>query len=196
MAGIIGDVAGKHAIIFDDEIATGGTIVELVRLLREQDVNQVTLACTHGVFSGPAVERLCGIPEIVEIVTTNTVPLPPEKHLPKLTVLSVAFIFAEAIRRNMLGQSVGSLFAYWPDEKALRALMSGYRLTSSPRVSGRAFLRSSIRTHRKTACLVARAGYWLGPKKHTPFFELVDAAGQAGLPHLPHDLQADRPLPR
>jgi len=117
MAGIIGDVAGKHAIIFDDEIATGGTVVELVRLLREEGVSQVTLACTHGVFSGPAIERLACLPEIVEIVTTNTVPLPPEKRLPKLTVLSVASIFAEAIRRNTLGQSVGSLFAYWPDEK-------------------------------------------------------------------------------
>jgi ribose-phosphate pyrophosphokinase len=114
-AGIIGDICGKDVIIFDDEIATGGSIAGLMPILRECGVQRVTLACTHGLFSGPAIERLGAISEIDEIVTTNTVPIPPEKRLPNMTVLSVAPIFAEALRRNLLGQSVGSLFAYWPD---------------------------------------------------------------------------------
>lgn len=115
-AGIIGDIRGKDVIIFDDEVATGGSIVGLVDILRQNDVSRMTLACTHGLFTGPAIERLAAIPEIEEIVTTNTVPIPPEKRLPNMTVLSVASIFAEALRRNLLGRSVGSLFAYWPDK--------------------------------------------------------------------------------
>lgn len=115
-AGIIGDIRGKDVIIFDDEVATGGSIVGLVDILRQNDVSRMTLACTHGLFTGPAIERLAAIPELEEIVTTNTVPIPPEKRLPNMTVLSVASIFAEALRRNLLGRSVGSLFAYWPDK--------------------------------------------------------------------------------
>ena len=115
VAGIIGDIVGKNVIVFDDEIATGGSIVAIVELLRQNDVKHVTLACTHGVFSGPAIERLRQIPEVDEIVTTNTVPIPPEKRLPNMTILSVAPIFGEAIRRNLVGRSVGSLFAFWPD---------------------------------------------------------------------------------
>ena len=110
-AGIIGDIRGKDVIIFDDEVATGGSIVGLVDILRQNDVSRMTLACTHGLFTGPAIERLAAIPELEEIVTTNTVPIPPEKRLPNMTVLSVASIFAEALRRNLLGRSVGSLFA-------------------------------------------------------------------------------------
>jgi len=115
VAGIIGDIIGKDAIIFDDEIATAGSVVALVELLRRHSVRHVTLACTHGIFAGPAIERLSAIPEIDEIVTTNTVPIPPDKRLPNMTVLSVAPIFGEAIRRNIMGQSVGQLFAFWPD---------------------------------------------------------------------------------
>ncbi|NLD44424.1 MAG: ribose-phosphate pyrophosphokinase [Chloroflexi bacterium] len=115
-AGIIGDIRGKDVIIFDDEVATGGSIVGLVDILRQNDVSRMTLACTHGLFTGPAIGRLAAIPELEEIVTTNTVPIPPEKRLPNMTVLSVASIFAEALRRNLLGRSVGSLFAYWPDK--------------------------------------------------------------------------------
>ncbi len=115
VAGIIGDVQGKNVIIFDDEIATGGSIIAIIELLREMDVKKITLACTHGVFSGSAIEHLSAIPEIESIVTTNSVPIPKEKRLPHMTVLSVAPIFGEAIRRNVLGQSVGSLFAFWPD---------------------------------------------------------------------------------
>jgi len=113
--GIIGNVTRKDVILYDDEIATGGSVEAIVAQLRKRKVQKVTLACTHGVFSGSAVERLRKIPEIVEIVTTNTVPIPPEKRLPNMVVLSVAPIFGEAIRRNLMGQSVGALFAFWPD---------------------------------------------------------------------------------
>jgi len=112
--GIIGDVRGKRVILIDDEVAAAGSIVGVMEVLREEGVREVTVVCTHGVFSGTAVERLSGIPELVEIVTTNTVPISPEKRerLPNLTVLSVAPVFGEAIRRNYLGLSVGPLFAY------------------------------------------------------------------------------------
>jgi ribose-phosphate pyrophosphokinase len=115
VAGIIGEVRGKNVIMFDDEIATGGSVLAMMHLLRRENVQKVVLVCTHGLFSGPAIERLKSIPEIEEIVTTNTVPIPIEKRLPNMTVLSVAPIFGEAIRRNMMGQSVGSLFAFWPE---------------------------------------------------------------------------------
>ncbi len=118
VAGIIGDISGRDVIVFDDEIATGGSVMGLIPLLRQKDVGRVTLACTHGVFSGSAIERLRNTPEIDEIVTTNTVPIPPEKRLPNMTVLSVASIFGEAMRRNIRGQSVGKLFAFWPDREA------------------------------------------------------------------------------
>ncbi len=110
---VLGDVQGKRAIILDDEIATGGTIVETVRVLRKQNVRRITLVCTHGLFAGPAVERFNQIEEIEEIVTTNTVPLLPQNRPERLRVLSVADIFGEVIRRNVLGESVGALFEYW-----------------------------------------------------------------------------------
>lgn len=110
--GIIGDVKGKEVILVDEEIAAAGSVVEMITHLREQNVTKVTLVCTHGVFGGPAIKRLTGIPEIQEIITTNTLPIPKEKRIKNMKVLSVASIFGEAIRRNYLGQSVGSLFEY------------------------------------------------------------------------------------
>ena len=106
---IVGNVRGKNVIILDDEIATGGSILELVRKLQELDVRHMSLACTHGLFTGKAIERLgsCGF---VEIVTTNTVPITPEKRLPNMTVLSIAPLLAEAIHRIHEGESVSSLF--------------------------------------------------------------------------------------
>jgi len=111
--GIMGDVKGKRVILMDDEIATGSTIVELIRILRKENVRWVTVLCTHGLFTGKAVERLNGVDEIEEIVTTNTVPLTPERTPERLTVLSVGTIFGEVIRRNVVGESVGALFEYW-----------------------------------------------------------------------------------
>jgi ribose-phosphate pyrophosphokinase len=109
---IVGDVAGKNVILLDDEIANGGTIVEVSRLLREQGVRRVALACTHGLFTGSAVERLRSQPDIDEIVTTNTVPLAPAKAeaLPRLRVLPVGPLLGDAIQRIHDGESISSLF--------------------------------------------------------------------------------------
>ena len=117
VSAIIGDVHGKDVIIHDDEVATAGTLVKVIEVLLGKGIGRLTVACTHGVFSGPAIDRLRAIPEIEEIVTTNTVPMPAEKLLPNVTVLSVASIFGEAIRCNILGRSVGKLFAFWLDEQ-------------------------------------------------------------------------------
>ena len=115
IAGIMGDVSGKHVILLDDEIATGGTISEMIRYLKTHyGINGVTVVGTHGLFTGLAVERLNAIEEIDEIVITDTVPV-PETHRPeRLKILSVARIFGEVIRRNVLGESVGALFEFWP----------------------------------------------------------------------------------
>ncbi len=109
---IVGDVEGRNVIILDDEIATAGSFMELLARLRERGARNISLACTHALFTGPAVGRLAGAEGLVEIVTTNTVPVPAEKRdrLPNLEVLSIAPLLAEAIRRIHLGESVSSLF--------------------------------------------------------------------------------------
>jgi len=109
---IIGDVKSKRVILFDDEVATAGSVVEAVARLREMNVTDVSLCCTHGVFSGPAIQRLMNTDEIHEIVTTNTVLIPEEKRIKGMHVLSVAPLFAEAIRRIHTGQSMTTLFEY------------------------------------------------------------------------------------
>ncbi|MFI6321158.1 ribose-phosphate diphosphokinase [Nonomuraea sp. NPDC050556] len=105
---IIGEVAGKDVIILDDEIAKGSTVVQLLERLRERGARSVRIACTHGLFADGAVDRLADHPEVVEIVCTNTVPVP--KPSDKLTILSVAPALAEAMRRIHDGESVSSLF--------------------------------------------------------------------------------------
>jgi ribose-phosphate pyrophosphokinase len=107
---IVGDVDGKHVIVIDDEIANGGTIVEVLRKLRERQVKRIVVACTHGLFTGKAIERLRAQPDIDEIVTTDTVPIPRGKRLPNMTVLSVAPLLAETIHRIHVGESVSRLF--------------------------------------------------------------------------------------
>ncbi|WP_255455465.1 ribose-phosphate pyrophosphokinase [Microlunatus sp. Gsoil 973] len=111
---IVGDVVGKNVIIFDDEVANAGTIVELLARLRDRDVRRISLACTHALLTGKAIQRLKGETGIDEIVITNTVPLAPEKRLPNLVTRSVAPLFAEAVRRISSGQSVSSLFSDEP----------------------------------------------------------------------------------
>jgi ribose-phosphate pyrophosphokinase len=105
---IVGDVEGKRAIVLDDEIATGGSIVELLDRLEALGCTGASVACTHGLFVGKAVERLRGHPMIEEVVTTDTVPAP--EHWPELEIRSVAELFAEAISRVHAGESVSSLF--------------------------------------------------------------------------------------
>jgi ribose-phosphate pyrophosphokinase len=109
-------VAGfKRAIIYDDEIATGGSVIQLCRMLVESKVKEIIVVCTHGLFIGNALERISTIPQVKQIMTTDTVPIPPSKRIPNLVILSVAPIFAEAIRRNIAHESIGKLFAYWED---------------------------------------------------------------------------------
>jgi len=112
--GIVGQQVRGHerALIYDDEIATGGSILELSRLLVEQGIQEIWVACTHGVFVRGALEKLAAVPQITEIVTTDTVAVPPEKRNPKLHTLSVARVFGEAIRRNYLRRSIGDLFVF------------------------------------------------------------------------------------
>jgi ribose-phosphate pyrophosphokinase len=102
---------GPHVIVLDDEIARGSTILELLERLREQKVRSVRVACTHGLFSAGALARLAEQPEIQEIVCTNTVPVGAGKRVPKLVVLSVAPVVAEAMRRIHHGESVSALCA-------------------------------------------------------------------------------------
>ena len=106
---VVGDVEDRAAIIVDDMIDTAGTLVEAARVLRDAGAARVYATATHGVFSGPAFERLAG-PEIEEIVVTDTIPLPRES-LDKIKVLSVADILARSIRSIFTDGSVSELFA-------------------------------------------------------------------------------------
>ena len=109
-AGLAGDVRNKKCIVYDDIISTGGSIMEIVdALLLNGARPEITIACTHAVFAGKAVERL-NRPEIAEIIVTDTIPIPPEKRSPKTRVLSIAPLFAEAIQRIWTDESVSSLF--------------------------------------------------------------------------------------
>jgi ribose-phosphate pyrophosphokinase len=110
ISSIIGEVAGRDIIVLDDEIARGTTVIELLARLREQDVRTIRIACTHGLFAGGILARLQEQPDVTEIVCTNTVPIPKENLVPKLTVLSVAPALAEAMRRIHDGESVSALF--------------------------------------------------------------------------------------
>ena len=105
---IIGDVKGKRAIIIDDIIDTAGTVVAASNLLLSKGAKEVIIAASHGLLSGPAVERLKNAP-IAEVVITNTIPT-EGKNLDKLTVISVASLIGESIRRIHEGDSVSSLF--------------------------------------------------------------------------------------
>ncbi len=106
---LVGEVEGHDVIIVDDEVDTGGTVVNSVKIVREHGARDVYLCFAHAVFSPPAVERLRDL-SIKELVTTNSIPLPPEKQLPNLTILSVAGLLGEVIRRVHEGRSVGEVF--------------------------------------------------------------------------------------
>jgi ribose-phosphate pyrophosphokinase len=106
---IIGDVKGRAVLIVDDEILTAGTLVATERVVREHGATEVYAVATHPILSGEAVARIKKS-AIKELVVTDTIPLPPEKMLPNMRVLSVAPMLGEAIRRIHTGQSVGALF--------------------------------------------------------------------------------------
>ena len=102
----------KHALIYDDEIATGGSIDELSRVLIAEGIEDITVVCTHGVFTHGGLERLAAIPQIREIIATDTVYLPPEQRHPKLKILSIAPVFANAIYSNLHHESINELFVF------------------------------------------------------------------------------------
>jgi ribose-phosphate pyrophosphokinase len=106
---LIGDIVGKRCLLVDDEIATGGTIFEATDFLLEKGARSVSAAVVHPVLSGRAVERLDASP-LERLVVTNSIPIPPEKMSPKIRVLSVAPVLAEAILRIHDGRSISELF--------------------------------------------------------------------------------------
>ncbi|MBK7461256.1 MAG: ribose-phosphate pyrophosphokinase [Betaproteobacteria bacterium] len=108
---VIGEIEGRNCVIMDDMIDTAGTLVKAAEVLKERGARSVYAYCTHPVFSGPAVDRLMAS-QIDEVVVTNTIPLSDEaKACAKVRQLSVAFLFAETMRRISDGESVTSLFA-------------------------------------------------------------------------------------
>jgi len=110
---IIGDVKGKRVIIVDDMADTAGTLTKGAEALVDKGAKEVYACCTHGVLSGPAIERIVESP-IKELVITNTIPLPKYKAIDKIRVLSVATLFAEAIERIYEDLPVSSLFTKAP----------------------------------------------------------------------------------
>lgn len=113
--GIIGDIKGCDCIVVDDMIDTAGTICEAVRTLHEHGARSVTLVATHGLLSGPAIERLRDS-GAREIVLMDTVPVPAEKRLPNMTVLSVAPLLAAGIRSVFESNSVSTLLNGLPED--------------------------------------------------------------------------------
>jgi len=106
---IIGDVEGKKAIIFDDEVASGGSLIEAAEALERHGVEEVTACCVHGVLSGSAIKRIQES-NIKNLVVTDTVYIPEEKHFDKLKIISVAELFANAIMYVNSGRSISGLF--------------------------------------------------------------------------------------
>jgi ribose-phosphate pyrophosphokinase len=107
---VIGDVSGKSAILIDDMIDTAGTIVQAAQALKDQGAKRVFASSSHAVLSGPAIERLNGS-VLDEVIVTNTIPMDDkEKSYPKLKVLSIAPMLAEAIKRIHDESSISSLF--------------------------------------------------------------------------------------
>lgn len=111
---LAGDVAGKDCVLVDDLIDTAGTIAGACHVLQDAGAKSVTVVATHGVLSGPAIERLknCGAREVV---LTDTVPIPEEKRWDGLTVLSIAPLLASAIRAVFEDGSVAELFDTYPE---------------------------------------------------------------------------------
>jgi ribose-phosphate pyrophosphokinase len=110
ISAIIGEVHDRDVIVLDDEIASGGSMIELLDHLRASRVRSIRIACTHGIFAGAALERLAAQPGLSEIVCTDTVPVSRQPMPDKLTVLSIAPALAEAMRRINSGESVSALF--------------------------------------------------------------------------------------
>ena len=96
---IVGEIKNKDVIIIDDEVNTAGTLESVVKAIKEKGARDIYFACTHAVLSGPAMERLKSAP-IKEVIVTDTINIPEEKMIDKLKIISVAGLFAEAIRND------------------------------------------------------------------------------------------------
>jgi ribose-phosphate pyrophosphokinase len=107
----IGDVRGRQAIIFEDEIASGSTILGAVEVLQQQGAAEVYVCAPHGIFCAGALDRLCAS-GVKEVITTDTVPHEPGRLPPLVTELSVAPLLGQAIRRINTGESISDLFQY------------------------------------------------------------------------------------
>ena len=106
---IMGEVDGKNVLIVDDLVSTAGSLIEAVRALKQAGAREVTAAVTHPVLSGPSRERLSAA-VLKALVVTDSIPIPPDRMLPKIKVLSVAPLFGEAIRRIHQEESLNVLF--------------------------------------------------------------------------------------
>lgn len=106
---VIGDVRGKCALLFDDEIDTAGSLIAAVDALKENGATEIDACCTHPVFSNAAIERIASSP-VKEVVVTDTIPIPESNKCDKITVLSIASLLGEAIHRIHGGLSVGAMF--------------------------------------------------------------------------------------
>ncbi|MBN9386671.1 MAG: ribose-phosphate pyrophosphokinase [Chloroflexi bacterium] len=106
---LIGTVKGHQAVLIDDEIDTGGSMVQAAQRVADEGVTEIYAACIHGILSGPAIERLKKSP-IQELVITDSVPLTQAKQIPNIKVLTVARLLGECIMRVHAGASVGALF--------------------------------------------------------------------------------------
>jgi ribose-phosphate pyrophosphokinase len=109
MLNVIGEVEGKTALIVDDEIDTAGSLTGVVATLIERGAREVYACCTHALFSGSAIQRIMKSP-VKEVVVTDTYPVSPQKRIDKITVLPIAPLLGEAIRRIHTGQSIGAMF--------------------------------------------------------------------------------------
>jgi ribose-phosphate pyrophosphokinase len=108
---VIGEIEGRNCVVMDDMIDTAGTLVKAADVLKERGAKKIYAYCTHAVFSGPAIDRIKAS-ALDEVVITNTIPLGMYgQQSTKVRQLSVAFLFAETIRRISDGESVTSLFA-------------------------------------------------------------------------------------
>ncbi|MFC1628028.1 ribose-phosphate diphosphokinase [Gemmatimonadota bacterium] len=106
---IIGEIEGRNILIIDDMVDTAGTLCAAAKGLKEQGANHIYCAATHGLLSGPAIERLEASP-IEKMIVTNTISIPGEKQFPDLEIVSVGHIFGEAIRRTYQEESISTLF--------------------------------------------------------------------------------------
>ncbi len=106
---VIGEIRDKNALIFDDEIDTAGSIMETVEVIKKAGAKDIYVGCTHGILSGPAIERIKKS-DVKEVVMTNTVPLGSEKKIDRIAIVSISELFGEAIKRIHDESSIGELF--------------------------------------------------------------------------------------